>query len=102
MDLEEEKGKTAGIKVKDEKVRIAYEDVATAEGKGIANQNKGQATYKTINHNDCHGRLLGSHSPKQRSAKFLIRMFVTFLLRTDPASRKAKPACWKKEFHFSI
>ena len=30
-------------------------------------------------------------------------MFVTFLLRTDPASRKAKPACcWKKEFHFSI
>ena len=42
-------------------------------------------------------------SPKQRSAKFLIRMFVTFLLRTDPASRKAKPACcWKKEFHFSI
>ena len=44
MDLEEEKGKTAGIKVKDEKVRIAYEDVATAKGKGIANQNKGQAT----------------------------------------------------------
>ena len=44
MDLEEEKGKTAGIEVKDEKVRIAYEDVATAEGKGIANQNKGQAT----------------------------------------------------------
>ena len=29
-------------------------------------------------------------------------MFVTFLLRTDPASRKAKPACRKKEFHFSI
>ena len=32
----------------------------------------------------------------------MIRMFVTFLLRTDPASRKANPACWKKEFHFSI
>ena len=31
--------------------------------------------------------------PKQRSAKFLMRIFVTFLLRTDPASRKAKPAC---------
>ena len=44
LDLEEEKGKTAGIEVKDEKVRIAYEDVATAKGKGIANQNKGQAT----------------------------------------------------------
>ena len=29
-------------------------------------------------------------------------MFVTFLLRTDPASRKAKPACWKKEFLFCI
>ena len=93
MDLEEEKGITAGIEVKYEKVRIAYEDVATAKGKGIANQNKGQATYKTINHNDCFGCLVGSHSPKQRSAKFLIRMFVTFLLRTDPASRKAKPAC---------
>ena len=32
----------------------------------------------------------------------MIRMLVTFLLRTDPASRKAKPACWKKEIHFSI
>ena len=30
--------------------------------------------------------------PKQRSAKFFIRMFVTFLLRTDPASIKPKPA----------
>ena len=44
LNLEEEKGKTAGIKVKDEKVWIAYEDVATAKGKGIANQDKGQAT----------------------------------------------------------
>ena len=64
MDLEEEKGKAAGIKVKDEKVRIADEDVATAKGKGIANQNKGQATYKTIDHNDCFGCLLGSHQNK--------------------------------------
>ena len=30
--------------------------------------------------------------PKQRSAKFFIKMFVTFLLRTDPASMKPKPA----------
>ena len=44
LDLEEEKGKAAGIKVKDEKVWIADENVATAKGKGIANQNKGQAT----------------------------------------------------------
>ena len=44
MWAEEEKGKTAGIEIKDEKVRIAYEDVATAKGKGIANQDKGQAT----------------------------------------------------------
>ena len=68
MDLEEEKGITAGIEVKYEKVRIAYEDVATAKGKGIANQNKGQATYKTINHNDCFGCLLGSHQNKGRQS----------------------------------
>ena len=33
--------------------------------------------------------------PKQRSAKFLMRMLVTFLLLTEPASRKPKPACMK-------
>ena len=31
--------------------------------------------------------------PKHKSAKFLIRIFVTFLLLTDPASRKPNPAC---------
>ena len=30
--------------------------------------------------------------PKQRSAKFLIRIFVTFLLLTEPASMNPKPA----------
>ena len=30
--------------------------------------------------------------PKQRSAKFLIRIFVTFLLLTEPASINPKPA----------
>ncbi len=32
-------------------------------------------------------------SPKHRSAKFLMSMFVVFFALTDPASRKAKPAC---------
>ena len=68
MDLEEEKGKAAGIEVKDEKVRIAYEDVATAKGKGIANQNKGQAAYKTINYKYCFGCLLGSHQNRGRQS----------------------------------
>ena len=31
--------------------------------------------------------------PMQRSEKFLIKMLVTFLLLTDPASRNPKPAC---------
>jgi hypothetical protein len=33
--------------------------------------------------------------PKHKSAKFMISMFVTYLLLTDPASRKPNPACKK-------
>ena len=33
--------------------------------------------------------------PKQRSEKFLIRMLMVFFALTEPASRKAKPACMK-------
>ena len=33
-------------------------------------------------------------TPMQRSAKFLMRMFVTFLERMEPASSMPKPAWW--------
>ena len=36
------------------------------------------------------------NSPKHRSAKFLMRMLVTFLLLTEPASRNPNPACTER------
>ena len=33
--------------------------------------------------------------PTQASRTFLMRMFMTFLLRTEPAQSMAKPACMK-------
>ena len=35
------------------------------------------------------------NSPKHKSEKFLMRMLMVFLALTEPASRKANPACMK-------
>lgn len=35
-------------------------------------------------------------APIQASSRFLRRMFFVFLVRTEPASSKPKPACMKK------
>ena len=35
------------------------------------------------------------YEPKQRSAKFFMRMLVVFFARIDPASKKPNPACMK-------
>jgi hypothetical protein len=43
--------------------------------------------------------LLYNYSPAQRSVKFLMRMFVVFFARMDPASRKANPACMSRMRH---
>ena len=39
-----------------------------------------------------YGLIRKQKIPKHKSAKFLMRMFVTFLLLTEPASRNPKPA----------
>jgi hypothetical protein len=35
-------------------------------------------------------------APMQASSRFLRRMFFVFLVRTEPASSRPKPACMKK------
>ena len=91
--LEKEKCVFWRVETSKNEVVVANKTTPRSEGKRITTDKERETTYRDFVRNFTLLLFIWCYVPKQRSAKFLMRILVTFLLRTEPASMNPNPAC---------